>query len=360
MYNIAVIYGDGIGVEITTSALNVLKKVSEVFGIEFKFSEALAGGAALDERGEPLPSDTIELCKNSDAVLLGSVGGPKWDNVASDKRAERAILGLRKELDLFTNIRPIKLFKELETACPIKTSITNSNVDFVIIRELTGGIYFGKKERFEKDGITHAYDVEEYNENEICRALKTGFEIARIRNKKLTLVDKSNVLETSRLWREVATELHKEYSDVKLDFLYIDNATMQVILNPSSFDVMVTSNIFGDIISDEASVLTGSIGLSPSASLGSGTLGLYEPIHGSAPDIAGQNIANPIGSILSAALMLRYSLKEHKAAEAIESAVETVIKAGNRTKDIFTNIEGEKLVGTSEITEAIIANIKAN
>ncbi len=358
MYNIAVIYGDGIGGEITKSALEVLKKVSEVFGIEFNFSEALAGGSALDAYGEPLPQSTIELCKNSHAVLLGSVGGPKWDNVASDKRAERAILGLRKELELFTNIRPIKLFKELETACPIKTSITNSNVDFVIIRELTGGIYFGEKKRFEKDGIVHAYDVEAYNEDEIRRAVKTGFEIARIRNKKLTLVDKSNVLETSRLWREVATELHKEYSDVKLDFLYIDNATMQVILNPSSFDVMVTSNIFGDIISDEASVLTGSIGLSPSASLGSGSLGLYEPIHGSAPDIAGKDIANPIGSILSAALMLRYSLKEHKAAEAIENAVEIVIKAGYRTKDIFTNIDGEKLVGTKEVTEAIISNIK--
>ncbi len=360
MYNIAVIYGDGVGVEITKSSIEVLAKVSEVFGLEFNFSYALAGGEALDEHGEPLPQATIDLCKNSDAVLLGSVGGPKWDNVPSDKRAERAILGLRKELELFTNIRPIKLFKELEAACPIKTSITNGEVDFVIIRELTGGIYFGEKKRFEKDGITHAYDVEAYNEHEIHRAVKTGFEIARIRNKKLTLVDKSNVLETSRLWREVANELHKEYSDVALDFLYIDNATMQVILNPKGFDVMVTSNIFGDIISDEASVLTGSIGLSPSASLGSGTLGLYEPIHGSAPDIAGKDIANPIGSILSAALMLRYSLGEHAGANAIECAVEDAIKAGCRTKDIYTNADGEKLMGTKEITETIIANIKAN
>ena len=357
VYNIAVIYGDGIGSEIIKEAVNVLEKVSVAFNIKFNFNYLIAGGEAIDKVGMPLPEDTIIGCKNSDAVLLGSVGGPAWDNVPSDKRPERAILGLRKELGLFSNIRPIKLFNELESACPIKTRITNGSIDFVIIRELTGGIYFGKKERLQKDGIAYAYDTEEYNEIEIARAMQLAFETARLRNKHVTLVDKANVLETSKLWREVANKVHVDYKDIELDFLYVDNATMQIILNPNSFDVLVTSNIFGDIISDEASVLCGSIGLAPSASLGETSLGLYEPIHGSAPDIAGKNIANPIGSILSVAMMLEYSLKEYDAAKSIEIAVKNVIKDGLRTKDIAKD-STDHLVSTTEMANAIINYIK--
>ncbi len=358
MYNIAVIYGDGVGKEIIKEAIRVLEKISSVFDIEFTFNRYLAGGEAIDECGLPLPSETIEGCKNADAVLLGSVGGPKWDNVPSDKRPERAILGLRKELELFINIRPIKLFAELESACPIKTEITNSNIDFIIVRELTGGVYFGEKGRGENNGVAYAYDTEKYDENEIARAVKAGFEMAMLRDKKVTIVDKANVLESSKLWREVTNKVHEDYPQIELDYLYVDNAVMQIILKPSSFDVIITSNIFGDIISDEASVLCGSIGLAPSASLGNNsTLGLYEPIHGSAPDIMGKNIANPIGTILSAAMMLRYSLKEHEAASAIENAVALAIKEGARTADIASSGSQNK-VGTSEMADIIISHIK--
>jgi 3-isopropylmalate dehydrogenase len=373
-----VIKGDGIGPEIVDQALLALDKVAEKYGHTFHLEYLLAGGAALDVCGEPLPEDTIAACKTSDATLLGAVGDPKWDGEPGANRPEQAILGLRKHLGLFANMRPAMIFKELAAASPLKPEILSDSLDILILRELTGGIYFGTRgtvvieEGKEPDGIvtylaaagpasgTHlppgrfAFDVEQYSEYEVRRIGKLAFESARKRNGKVTSVDKANVLDASRLWRAVIEEVHADYPDVALDHMYVDNTTQQLIKNPKQFDVIVTSNMFGDIISDEASQITGSIGMLPSASLGEGNVGLYEPIHGSAPKYTGMDRANPIATILSAALMLRYSLNLNDEADAIERAVERYLADGYRTHDTFT--EGMTLVGTQE-TGRIIASL---
>lgn len=364
-YNIAVIPGDGIGPEITTAAIEVLEAASSRNGIEIFTKELKAGGAAIDEFGIPLPQETIEGAKESDAVLLGAVGGPKWDDVDPEIRPERALLGLRSGLDLYANIRPVVLHEGLETASPLKNP---GKVDFVIVRELTGGIYFGKNGVYQSgdrlpDGTVKgkvAFDTESYSEGEINRILKIGFDLADKRRKKLTLVDKANVLISSRMWRTLATQMSFDYPDVELDFLYVDNAAMQLISRPSSFDVIVTSNIFGDILSDEAGQVVGSIGMLPSVSVGMpGKPGLFEPIHGSAPDLAGQNKANPLATILSCAMMMRTMFGEEEVANSIENAVKKTLAAGLRTSDITFVGETNNitLVGTKEITQAVIDNL---
>ncbi|MBP3201006.1 MAG: 3-isopropylmalate dehydrogenase [Lachnospiraceae bacterium] len=352
---IAVLKGDGIGPEIVTEALKVLKKIGEKCGHEFETEELFFGGASIDKYGEPLTDETLNICKNSDAVLLGAVGGPKWDNVDKDKRPEKGLLKIRKELGLFANLRPTKLYKELENSCPLKKEIIKSGIDFVMIRELTGGVYFGKKETKEVDGMIVATDEMKYTEEEIRRIGVIAFDTARKRNKKVTSIDKSNVLDTSKLWRKIMHELSEKYSDVKYEDMLVDSASMQIIKNPSGFDVVVTENMFGDILSDEASVLAGSIGMMPSASLGSTKLGLYEPIHGSAPDIAGLNISNPIGTILSVAMMFRYSFDMENEALLIEKAVEKVLADGYRTTDLF--VEGTKKLSCSEMGDTISKTI---
>ena len=304
-YNIAVIPGDGIGPEVITEAVKVLKAVGEKYGHDFVCAEVLAGGAAIDEYGECLPSSTLDVCKNSDAVLLGAVGGPKWDDVPGDQRPERALLGLRKELNLYANLRPAMVFQELKGASPLKEEIIGEGLDILIVRELTGGIYFGKHETTDEG----AYDIEFYSEPEIRRIAITAFDMAMKRNKRVTSVDKANVLESSRLWRKIVTEVSADYPEVELDHMYVDNAAMQLIRNPHHFDVIVTSNMFGDILSDEASQITGSIGMLPSASLTVGNFGMYEPVHGSAPDIAGTGKANPLATILSVAIPLDFPRK---------------------------------------------------
>lgn len=353
--NIAVLKGDGIGPEIVDEGLKVLKKISEKYGHTFNTKELLFGGASIDEYGEPLTDETLKICKESDAVLLGAVGGPKWDNVDKEKRPERGLLKIRKELGLFANLRPTKLFKELKNSCPLKEDIIKNGIDFVMIRELTGGVYFGTKETKTLNNITVATDEMRYDENEIRRIGLITFETARKRNKKLTSIDKSNVLDTSKLWRKIMHELSEKYSDVEYEDMLVDSASMQIIKNPSRFDVVVTENMFGDILSDEASVLAGSIGMMPSASLGDSTLGLYEPIHGSAPDIAGQNIPNPIGTILSVAMMLRYSFNLEEEAKNIKSAVEKALSDGYRTVDLY--VEGTKKLSCSDMGQIIINNI---
>lgn len=355
-FNLAVIKGDGIGPEIVDEALKVLEVIGEKFNHQFNFKEVLAGGNAIDTCGECLPKETVEVCKASDSVILGAVGGPKWDNVPGDQRPERALLGLREQLGLYANLRPAIIHNALSDASPIKKEIVGDSLDILIVRELTGGIYFG--DRGYRDGKygTEAYDTEAYSEMEIKRIAKVAFEAAMSRNKRLTSVDKANVLETSRLWRKVVTEVAKDYPQVELDHMYVDNAAMQLVRNPKHFDVIVTSNIFGDILSDEASQITGSIGMLPSASLGEGAFGMYEPIHGSAPDIAGQNIANPIATILSTAMMLRYTFKLDEEASAIEGAVTKVLDSGSRTADIAT--EGVKPIGTLQMGELIRSALK--
>ena len=354
-YKIAVIQGDGIGPEVTQEAVNVLKAVGEKFQHNFTFQYALAGGCAIDACGECLPKETLTTCKEADSVILGAVGGPKWDNVPNAQRPEKALLGLRAELELFSNLRPAKIYDALADACPLKTEIVDGGLDILIVRELTGGIYFGEHGYRQGKYGEEAYDVETYSEVEIERILKNAFEVAMQRNKKICCVDKANVLETSRLWRKVAEKMKGDYPQVDLSFMYVDNAAMQLVRNPKQFDVMVTSNMFGDILSDEASMITGSIGLLPSASLGEGTFGMYEPIHGSAPDIAGQNKANPIAAILSVAMMLKYSFRLEKEAEDIENAVKAVLEQGLRTPDIFS--EGTTLLGTKEMGQAIVSYI---
>ena len=344
--HITIIPGDGIGEEITTAALEVMKVAADKIKINFTYEAHLAGGAAIDKIGHPLPKETIDACKKSHAVLLGAVGGPKWDNAPPELRAEKALLGLRKELGLYANLRPIKVFAPLAAQSPLKDHLIK-DVDILIVRELTGGIYFGKKEEaYEKDGELVASDLEIYHSYEIDRILKLAFEAARGRRKKVTSVDKANVLATSRLWRKIAAGVSSQYPEISLENMYVDNCAMQLILTPAKFDVIVTSNLFGDILSDEAAVIAGSIGLLPSASLG-GECGLYEPIHGSAPDIQGLGIANPLGTILSAAMLFRHSLKHEDAAVAIEKAVETVLLDGYRTTDIyqegFTKVSTEKM-----------------
>ena len=350
-YKLAVIPGDGIGPDVVEQTLLVLDKVGEKFGHTFQYHKVLAGGCAIDATGGCLPQETIDVCKASDAVLLGAVGGWKWDTLPGDQRPERALLGLRKALGLFANLRPALLFEQLADASPLKPEILAGGLDIVVVRELTGGIYFGEKGVKDTDLGPAAYDIEQYAEEEVRRIAKVAFDMARKRSKHVTSVDKANVLESSRLWRRVVTEVAKDYPEVTLDHLYVDNAAMQLVRNPRQFDVIVTSNIFGDILSDEASQITGSIGMLPSASLAQGNFGMYEPVHGSAPDIAGQDKANPMATILSAAMMLRYTFGLGQEADAIENAVKSVLDQGYRTPDLFAG-EGT-LVGTAEMGRRI-------
>ncbi|MCD7805547.1 MAG: 3-isopropylmalate dehydrogenase [Oscillospiraceae bacterium] len=355
-YNIALLRGDGIGPEIVDSAVRVLEEVGKKFGHEFKFTPYLIGGAAIDECGEPLPKETVDGCLASDSVLLGAVGGPKWDNLSGEKRPEKALLGIRAALGLFTNLRPAKLYPALKGDCPLREDIASGGFDIMIVRELTGGIYFGDRGyRTGKYG-EEAFDTECYSRFEIERISRVAFETAQKRKGKVTSIDKANVLETSRLWRKTIHEIEKEYDGVTCTDMLVDNAAMQLVRNPSQFDVIVTSNMFGDILSDEASQLTGSIGMLPSASLGDNTRGMYEPIHGSAPDIAGKGIANPIATILSAAMMLRYSFSLMDEADCIEAAVDKVLNDGLRTADIVGET-GAKPLSTTEMTDAIIARL---
>ncbi|WP_073089381.1 3-isopropylmalate dehydrogenase [Thermosyntropha lipolytica] len=356
MYRIAVLPGDGIGVEIVPEAVKALKAIAEKFGHEFVFTEALVGGAAYDAVGHPLPDETLELCQNSDAVLLGAIGGPKWDDLPVHLRPEvGALLPLRKELGLFANLRPCMLFPGLIHASTLKEEVIEG-VDILVVRELTGGLYFGEKTREKTaDGGQKATDVLSYSTYEIERVVRFAYEAARKRRKKLCSVDKANVLESSRLWRETVTELAKEYPDVETVHMYVDNCAMQLIRNPKQFDVIVTENMFGDILTDEASMLTGSIGMLPSASIG-GEVGLYEPAHGSAPDIAGQKKANPLATILSAAMMLRYSFHLEEEARTIENAVRQVLIEGYRTPDLME--PGKILVNTVEMGDKVAEKIR--
>lgn len=354
-YNIALVPGDGIGPDVVAEAVKVLDQIGEKYGHRFQYTTVLAGGAAIDAVGECLPQNTVDVCKSSDAVLLGAVGGWKWDTLPGDQRPERALLGLRKELGLFANLRPALLFEELAEACPLKVEIIEGGLDIVVVRELTGGIYFGEKGYKDTELGKAAYDVEQYAEEEIRRIAVVAFDMAMKRNKKLTSVDKANVLESSRLWRKLVTEVSADYPEVELSHMYIDNAAMQMVRNPRQFDVIVTSNLFGDILSDEASMITGSIGMLPSASLAKGNFGMYEPVHGSAPDIAGQNKANPMATILSAAMMLRYTFGLSKEADDVEAAVKSVLAAGGRTSDIAG--PGQEALGTKETGDLIAAAI---
>ncbi len=354
-YNIAVLAGDGIGPEVVRETIKVMDKVGEKFGHEFVYDELLIGGAAIDATGECLPQETVDKALASDAVLLGAVGGPKWDSQPASNRPEKALLGIRKALNLYANLRPAVVFDDLKDASPLKSEILDGGLDIMIVRELTGGIYFGKHElKPEEDPEIGevAYDVEEYSQMEIRRIARVAFDLAMKRGKKVTSVDKANVLESSRLWRRTVAEVAAEYPEVELDNLYVDNAAMQLVRAPKQFDVIVTSNIFGDILSDEASQITGSIGMLPSASLTEGSFGMYEPVHGSAPDIAGTGKANPIATILSAAMMLRYSLGLGEEADAIEAAVDKFLKAGYRTFDLQASPE-HKVVGTEEAGDLI-------
>ncbi len=351
---IAVIGGDGIGPEIVGAAQKVMAAGAATQGFDLEFKPCLAGGAALDVFGVPLPQETIDTCRAADAVLLGAVGDPKWDTVEPARRPEKAILGLRKELGLFANLRPIKVFAPLLDRSPLKASVVGGT-DLLIVRELTGGIYFGERQEADPaDPAASAYDVEAYSAPEIKRILDVAFKAAQGRRGKLTSIDKANVLASSRLWRGIVDQMAADYPGVQVEHLYVDNGSMQLILRPAQFDVMVTNNIFGDILSDEAAVTTGSIGLLPSASLGTGT-GLYEPIHGSAPDIAGQGKANPVGTVLSAAMLFRYSLQQEAAAQLIEAAVERVLSAGYRTADIAA--AGDTPVSTDKMGDLIVAAI---
>lgn len=335
-YNIAVVKGDGIGPEVIDEATKVLDAVGVRFGHRFHYHYVPAGGEAIDLTGKCLPEETLETAKASDAVLLGAVGGPKWDSLPGDERPERALLGLRKELGLFANLRPAMVFDELADASPLKPEIIEGGLDIVVVRELTGGIYFGEKGFKETDLGPAAYDVEQYAEEEVRRIAHVAFDMAMKRGRHVTSIDKANVLESSRLWRRVVAEVASEYPEVTLDNMYVDNGAMQLVRNPKHFDVIVTSNIFGDILSDEASQITGSIGMLPSASLTDGNFGMYEPVHGSAPDIAGTGRANPLATILSAGMMLRYTFGLIEEADAVDNAVRAFLKEGWRTFDIAT------------------------
>jgi 3-isopropylmalate dehydrogenase len=350
---IAVLRGDGIGPEIVTQALRVLRAVDERFGIGLEFEEALVGGIAYDETGHPLPPETLALCKRSEATLFGAVGGPKWDTVQPPSlRPELgALLPLRKELGLFANLRPARLYPALAASSALKPELVQDGLDLLVVRELTGGIYFGEPKGRTEEG-RRAVDTCIYTTTEVERIAHVGFQAAQRRGKRLCSVDKANVLETSRLWREVVINVAKDYPDVELSHMLVDNCAMQLIRDPRQFDVIVTENMFGDILSDEASMLTGSLGMLPSASLGTGTMGLYEPIHGSAPDITGKGIANPLATILSASMLLRYSLGLPEPADAIEKAVEATLAAGHRTADIAQ--AGETPIGTEEMGDHVL------
>ena len=354
-FNIALVRGDGIGPEIVDSAVRVLEKVGEKYGHEFCTTPYLAGGSAIDACGVPLPEETVQGCLASDSVLLGAVGGPKWDGLPGDRRPEKALLGLRSALGLYTNLRPAKLYAPLRESCPLRADIVAEGFDLMMVRELTGGIYFGERGRREGAYGPEAYDTEAYSVMEIERIARAAFDAARKRRGHVTSIDKANVLETSRLWRETVHRVAEEYPDVTLSDMLVDNAAMQLVRRPSQFDVVVTSNMFGDILSDEASQITSSIGLLPSASLGATKRGLYEPIHGSAPDIAGQDRANPIATILSAAMMLRYSFDLAGEADCIERAVDSALADGLRTADIAA--PGAESLGCRAMTDAILARI---
>ena len=348
---IAVLPGDGIGPEIVSEAIKVLDVICEKYNHNFKYNYVDIGGCSIDKYGVPITEQGIEVCKSSDSVLLGAVGGPKWDNCSPDIRPEKALLAVRKELDLFANLRPTKLFKQLKSASPLNDNIIGNGIDLLIVRELTGGVYFGEHKTETLNGELVSTDLMTYSESEIERIGRVAFETAMKRERRIASVDKANVLDTSRLWRKVMHRISEEYPDVEYSDIFVDNTAMQLIKNPSQFDVIVTENMFGDILSDEASMLTGSIGMMPSASLSSGTLGMYEPIHGSAPDIAGQNVANPIGTILSVAMMLRYSFDMQSEADAIEYAVESVLNDNYRTADIMH--EGCDLTTCSKMGDLI-------
>lgn len=351
--NIAIMRGDGIGPEIVNEAIKVLDKIAEKYDHKFNYTDVLMGGCSIDAHGVPLTEETIEICKASDSVLLGAIGGYKWDNLPKDIRPERGLLAIRAALGLFSNIRPAKLFPQLAESSPLKKEIIDRGIDLVMVRELTGGIYFGEHVTEEVDGETVAYDILKYSTHEIERIMRVAFETAMKRRKKLRMIDKANVLDSSKLWRKIGEEMAKEYPEIDYDYMLVDNAAMQLIHDPSQFDVVVTENMFGDILSDESSMLTGSIGMMPSSSLGETKLGMYEPIHGSAPDIAGMNIANPIGTILSAAMMLKYSFDMDAESDAIEAAVNKVLDQGYRTGDIWS--EGMKKTSCSEMGDAIVA-----
>ena len=355
---IALIPGDGIGPDVVAEAVNVLDAVAKKFGHKWTYKNVIAGGGAIDKFGHPLPQEQLDIALSSDAALLGAVGGPKWDDVAPEIRPEKALLGLRGGMKVFANLRPAVMWKQLKDACPLKDEIAGDGIDVLVVRELTGGIYFGERGT-SADGKT-AWDTEKYTWAEIERIVRMGFDFAKNRKKHLTVVDKANILNSSRLWRKVAEEVHKEYSDIALDFMYIDNAAMQMVKNPRQFDVIATSNMFGDILTDEAAQVTGSIGMLASASIGDGTgPGLYEPIHGSAPDIAGKDLANPLATILSAAMLLRFDFKLEEEAKAIESAVAKVLDEGWRTGDI-AGADREavkaagKLVGTKKMGQLVL------
>ena len=351
-YKITLLKGDGIGPEIVEQALHVLNKVAEFYGHTFTYTDVDMGGCAIDKWGDPLPEAELQKCLASDSVLLGAVGGPKWNDVPGHMRPEKGLLRLRAGMGVYSNNRPAKIWPQLAEASPLKKSIVDQGIDFIIVRELIGGIYFGEH-KTEGDIAT---DVLKYSESEIERIGRIGFETAQKRSKKLCSVEKSNVLDSSRLWKKVMHRLAADYPDVELSDMLVDNCAMQIVKNPAQFDVIVTENMFGDILSDEASMITGSIGMIPSSSLGAATCGLYEPIHGSAPDIAGKDVANPVGTILSAAMMLRYSFCLAKEADAIENAVSAYLDAGYRTADIMS--EGKKKVGCKQCGEFIINNLR--
>lgn len=358
-FKIALIPGDGIGPEIVTEAKKVLDKVCEKYQHSFSYSEILLGGASIDVHGVPLTEEAVATAKSSDAVLMGSIGGDAktspWYQLEPSKRPEAGLLAIRKALNLFANLRPAYLYNELKEACPLREDIIGDGFDMIIVRELTGGLYFGERQTIEENGVKKAIDTLSYNENEIRRIAVKAFEIAGKRRKKVTSVDKANVLDSSRLWRKVVEEVAKDYPDITLEHMLVDNCAMQLVRDPKQFDVILTENMFGDILSDEASMVTGSIGMLSSASLNETKFGLYEPSHGSAPDIAGQNKANPIATILSAAMMLRFSLDMDEEADAVEAAVQKVLTEGYRTGDIMS--EGCKLVGTKEMGDLIAAAV---
>ena len=349
-FKITVLKGDGIGPEIVDEAIKVLNAAGNKFDFTVEYDFRLMGGCAIDAAGVPLPQETVDSCKKADSVLLGAVGGEKWDTLPGHLRPEAGLLGIRAALGLYANLRPARIFEALKAASPIKAEIIGDSLDIMVIRELTGGIYFGERGRFEKNGEQAAFDTEMYTVPEIKRIAKIGFEMARKRGGRLGSVDKAHVLESSRLWRETVIEMAKDYPDVELSHMYVDNCAMQLVRRPTQFDVIVTSNIFGDILSDEASMLSGSIGMLASASLAEGSFGLYEPIHGSAPDIAGKGIANPLATILSVAMMLKYSFNIPEAAQAIENAVNEAMKTA-RTPDIYE--EGFKKAGTAEMGDIV-------
>lgn len=350
--NIAVIKGDGIGPEIVDQTIRVLDKVADKFGHKFSYTEVLMGGVSIDATGSPLTDEAIAAAKASDAVLLGAVGGPKWDNLPGNLRPEAGLLKIRKELGLFANVRPAVLYPELKAACPLRDEIIGGGFNFIIMRELTGGLYFGKRETVEENGVKKAIDTCSYDENEIRRIAVKAFEVAQKRGKKVCSVDKANVLDTSRLWRATVIEVAKNYPDVELSHMLVDNCAMQLVRDPKQFDVILTENMFGDILSDEASMVTGSIGMLSSASLNETKFGLYEPSHGSAPDIAGKNLANPLATVISAAMLLRFSFDMQKEADCIENAVKSVLKAGYRTGDIYS--EGTTRVSCSEMGDKLL------